>query len=368
MRGADRQGPRPRAPIAARARAQGIAGRDAVLRARAGKSGDFESGIRMALQSILVSPRFVFRLEGGAGDRAGDGRATASPTRIWPRGCRSSSGARGPDAELIKAAGSRPAARPAPASRSRCGACSPTSDPRRSRTRFAAPVAAAAGPRRAASGVHRVPALRRDAPRRDAARNRALLRQHRPRGSQRARPAARPTTPSSTSAWRATTASRTSTAPPSARDAAGVSPRPARPGQHPHAHVGGRPHLAGAARQVGDGGAARHAAAAAAAERAGARRVGHGRAPAASTSSTRQRMEEHRKNPALHLVPPRDRSARPGARQLRRHRRLAHQGQRGAGGRRRRSLRRHADGRPGRPARRAARHARTWCCATSPRT
>src|SRR5262249_9828652 len=27
------------------------------------KKGDFESGIRMALQSILVSPRFLFRLE-----------------------------------------------------------------------------------------------------------------------------------------------------------------------------------------------------------------------------------------------------------------------------------------------------------------
>src|SRR6185503_13187980 len=27
------------------------------------KKGDFENGIRMALQSILVSPRFLFRLE-----------------------------------------------------------------------------------------------------------------------------------------------------------------------------------------------------------------------------------------------------------------------------------------------------------------
>ena len=27
------------------------------------KTGDFESGVRMALQSILVSPRFLFRLE-----------------------------------------------------------------------------------------------------------------------------------------------------------------------------------------------------------------------------------------------------------------------------------------------------------------
>ena len=50
--------------------------------------------------------------------------------------------------------------------------------------------------------------------------------------------------------------------------------------------------------------------------------------------STRERMEEHRKNPACTLVPPRHRSARPGARELRRDRRVAHQGQR-----RRRSIR-----------------------------
>ena len=30
---------------------------------RGRKTGDFENGIRLALQSILVSPRFLFRLE-----------------------------------------------------------------------------------------------------------------------------------------------------------------------------------------------------------------------------------------------------------------------------------------------------------------
>ena len=49
-------------------------------------------------------------------------------------------------------------------------------------------------------------------------------------------------------------------------------PRHPRPRQHPGADVDLRSHLAGAARQVGHGGAARHAAAAAAAQRAGARR------------------------------------------------------------------------------------------------
>ena len=56
-----------------------------------------------------------------------------------------------------------------------------------------------------------------------------------------------------------------------ARDAARRAPRPARPGQHPGADVGRRPHLAGDARQMDHGSAARIAAAAAAAERAGAR-------------------------------------------------------------------------------------------------
>ena len=70
--------------------------------------------------------------------------------------------------------------------------------------------------------------------------------------------------------------------------------------------------------------------------------------------STRQRMEEHRKQPAVHLVPQGDRSARPGAREFRRHRRVAHQGQRSAGRRGRRPVRRHAHGWPGRPPRRVA--------------
>ena len=43
-------------------------------------------------------------------------------------------------------------------------------------------------------------------------------------------------------------------------------PRPARPGQHPDAHLVAEPHVAGAARQMGDGSAARRAAAAAAAD------------------------------------------------------------------------------------------------------
>ena len=59
----------------------------------------------------------------------------------------------------------------------------------------------------------------------------------------------------------------------------------------------------------------------------------HGRAPPQS---------------GVHVVPPRDRSDRSGARQLRRHRQVADQGQRRAGRRDGPAVRRHQDRRPGR--------------------
>ncbi len=119
------------------------------------------------------------------------------------------------------------------------------------------------------------------------------------------------------------------------------APRRARSRQHPDADVGRRPDLAGAARQVGDGGAARVAAAAAAAQRARPRGVGtptHG----GRLLSVRERMEAASREPGVQLVPPRDRSARPRARELRRHRPLPHQGQWPAGRRGGRAVRRHA--------------------------
>ena len=94
------------------------------------------------------------------------------------------------------------------------------------------------------------------------------------------------------------------------------------------------------------------AAAGAAAERAVARRdQGRGR---------RQDADDPRAHgaasiePGVHLVPPRDRSAGSGAREFRRHRPLAHSRQRRPGRSGRRSLRRHQDERPGRPPRGAA--------------
>src|SRR5262245_42502866 len=70
------------------------------------KSGDFENGIRLALQSILVSPRFVFRTEHAPATLV----KTASTYRITDQDLASRLSfflwATGPDAELIKAAAS----------------------------------------------------------------------------------------------------------------------------------------------------------------------------------------------------------------------------------------------------------------------
>jgi len=72
------------------------------------KKGDFESGVRMALQSVLVSPRFVFRLEQTPGDakiakassvyRIGDQDLASRLSFFLWDGV--------PDADLIKAASS----------------------------------------------------------------------------------------------------------------------------------------------------------------------------------------------------------------------------------------------------------------------
>jgi mono/diheme cytochrome c family protein len=73
---------------------------------RGRKSGDFESGIRMALQSVLMSPRFLFRLEQAPAVRTVNASATyrlndqdlASRLSFFLWGS-------APDADLLKAAG-----------------------------------------------------------------------------------------------------------------------------------------------------------------------------------------------------------------------------------------------------------------------
>ena len=72
--------------------------------AKGRKSGDFENGIRLALQSILVSPRFLFRLEPAPANVV----KTAASYRISDQEMASRLSFflwdAGPDAELIKAA------------------------------------------------------------------------------------------------------------------------------------------------------------------------------------------------------------------------------------------------------------------------
>ena len=88
-----------------------------------------------------------------------------------------------PDADLLKAASAgalRTPARPREAGAPHAGR-SPRR--RRCRRRFAGAVAAAAGPREDSPRLPAVPAVRRHARAVDAARDRAVLRQHRPRGS-----------------------------------------------------------------------------------------------------------------------------------------------------------------------------------------
>jgi hypothetical protein len=72
--------------------------------AKGRKAGDFENGIRLALQSILVSPRFLFRLE----QAPNTVKAAAAPYRITDQELASRLSfflwGGGPDAELVKAA------------------------------------------------------------------------------------------------------------------------------------------------------------------------------------------------------------------------------------------------------------------------
>ena len=264
--------------------------------------GGFEAGVRMALEGILASPRFVFRFEERpAAARAGAGlRGRATST--WRRGCRSSCGPPAPDDELLRARRGRPAvdaggaraAGPPHARRSP----RPTRSPRASRAQWLRlqdldkinpDVRTYPGLRRAAQGV-------------DAPRDRAVLPPHRPRGPAGARPVHGRLHVRRRAARAGTTGSRTSSATSSGRCSIPTTARRGLLGarQHPDADLARRPHLAGAARQVGDGSAARHAAAAAAARRAGPRSDARkpktaGCAPCASAWSSTARARRARR-------------------------------------------------------------------------
>ncbi len=127
-------------------------------------------------------------------------------------------------------------------------------------------------------------------------------------------------------------------------------PRPARSRQRAHAHVLRQPHLAGAARQVGDGRASRDAAGQAAGQHPAAAGEHRRREAPAGARAARGAPQE----PGLRRLPPGHGPDRVRARELRRGRPVAHQGQRRAHRRVGHARRRHAGERTGQPARGAA--------------
>ena len=237
--------------------------------------GGFEAGVRTALEAILASPHFIFRLENEPPTDARRAARIASPTSTSPRACRSSSGARRRIRNCSTLAGRRASCR------------RPAALEKQARRMLADPRADALGTRFAAQWlrlqdvdkVHPDPNFYpnfddnlADAMR---ARDRAVLQQPRPRGPQPARSLSRRLHVRERAARAALRhpGRRRRRVPP--RHLSGRhAPRPARPGQRAGADLARQPHVAGAARQVGDGSAARHAAAAAAAGRPDARRDG----------------------------------------------------------------------------------------------
>ena len=151
------------------------------------KGHDFEAGIKAALQALLASPKFVFRFEStptlakaGQTYRVSDlDLASRLSFFIWNTV---------PDAELVEgrhrgdaahAGGAREAGAPDAGGSARRIAVDP----------LRVAVAAAAGRREDPSRRAAVPGLRQRAGRVVQARDRAVLRQHRARGSQRPRSA-----------------------------------------------------------------------------------------------------------------------------------------------------------------------------------
>ena len=57
------------------------------------KEGTFERGIQMALERMIASPKFIFRVERDPAGRGCRARSIGSPISSSPRGCRSSCGA-----------------------------------------------------------------------------------------------------------------------------------------------------------------------------------------------------------------------------------------------------------------------------------
>ena len=110
-----------------------------LLRQRRGRNGGFESGIRTALEAMLASPHFIFRVEKQPRHGASPAQTYAiSRSSISRRACRSSSGARRPTPSCWRCATKGDAVAAGGVSRSRRAACSPIRASEALATRFAA--------------------------------------------------------------------------------------------------------------------------------------------------------------------------------------------------------------------------------------
>ena len=151
--------------------------------------GDFESGIQAAIEAMLVSPEFLFRIEQDPASAAAGAGRIASATSSSRRACRSSCGARIPDAELLDLGRARQADGSG-GPRAAGAADARRSARRRAGVELRRPVAAAAKRRNGEAGSGHLPVRRGAAPgvpHRDG----ALRLEHRPRGPQPARSALR---------------------------------------------------------------------------------------------------------------------------------------------------------------------------------
>ena len=96
------------------------------------KAGGFDSGIQHLVAAVLVSPDFLFRAirtPAPSRPRPTPSSQLRSPISSWPRGCRSSSGARGRTSRCSTPRRRGSCARPKRCARRRC-ACSATGAPR----------------------------------------------------------------------------------------------------------------------------------------------------------------------------------------------------------------------------------------------
>ena len=267
-----------------------------VLPAAAGSDGgSFDGGIDLALRRILASPKFVFRVERDPAGRARPAARTASAISKLASRLSFFLWSSIPDDELLDLAEQGDAAEPGDA-RAAGAADAGRSEGAGARRQLRRPVAAAAQPARQAAELARVPGLRRQPARRAAQRDElffsSIMREDRSVldlmtadytfvNERLARHYGIPYVYGSHF--------RRVTLPDDARR--GLLGK----GAHSDGDVAPASHVAGAARQMDSREPARRAAAAAARRRAAVR----GRAPsAAKPRSVRERMEQHRRNPA----------------------------------------------------------------------